>query len=367
MKKKKKSGSIAIPFLLTFLISLIVIGGIAMVIYDKVDSKNSSLITMTYEAGALSDGNSHTILLALDLSDSPALKENKKESSNEDESSSNDEESDEDESDDEESDDEEIYDWEKDDEINNEPKPYTFMIMRSIPVHKQLIFIGLPENMHAGENNESLTDIYKSGSGAELKAAAEYTLEIPIDRYMVFDSDSFQKICNILGGVNFAVPGDIEGFKKTDGMQYLSSDQIEKIICYGGFKGGEIQRVSTVASLITAMVNQTNGTRIADNLDNTFETMVNSTETDISALDYQQEKYAIKFLMKNTDPEEDEKFSDRAKFLTPSGTQTSDTFILDTSFINEISKYFTTEATEPPQDTSLQPMIPETRADSNAE
>ena len=63
--KKKRSGSIAIPFLLTFLISLIIIGGITMIIYDKIDSDNSSLLTMNNEAGSLSDSDSHTILLSL--------------------------------------------------------------------------------------------------------------------------------------------------------------------------------------------------------------------------------------------------------------------------------------------------------------
>ena len=358
--KKKKSGSIAIPFLLTFLISLIIIGGIAMIIYDKIDSDSSSLLTMTNEAGTLSDSDSHTILLVLDLSDSID------DTNDEEDEYSSDEES----SDEESSEDEETYDWEEpDDDTDKKAKtePYTFMIMRSMPAHKQIVFIGLPENMLAGEQNKSLTEIYESGGGAELKSAAEFSLEIPVDRYMVFNSKSFQKLCNIMGGVNFAVPGNIEGIKKSDGLQYLSPDQIEKIISYGGFGGGEGQRISTAASLVTAMTNQTSGTRIADNLDNTFETMVNSTDTDISALDYQQKKYAIKFLMKYSDPDDDETVSDRAKFITPSGTQTSDKFILDTSFIDDIAQYFVVETTSPQQETTLQPMIPETEVQSDGE
>lgn len=352
--KKKKSGSIAIPFLLTFLISLIIIGGIAMIIYDKIDSENSSLLTMTNESGTLSDSDSHTILFVLDLSDSIDDSEDTEDEESYDDSDEN----------------EETYDWEEngeDEEEEVKSRPYTFMIMRSMPVHKQIVFIGLPENMLAGEQNKSLSEIYKSGGGAELKSAAEFSLEIPIDRYMVFNSESFQKLCNIMGGVNFAVPGNIEGFKQTDGMQYLSPDQIEKIVSYGGFGGGEIQRISTASSLITAMTNQTSGTRIADNLDNTFDTMVNANDTDISALDYQQKKYAIKFLMKYSDPSDDETVSDRAKFITPSGTQTSDKFILDTSFIDEISQYFVVETTDPQQETTLQPMIPETEDESDAE
>lgn len=353
--KKKKSGSIAIPFLLTFLISLIIIGGIAMIIYDKIDSESSSLLTMTNEAGALSDSDSHTILFVLDLSDSIDDSEDEEEEEDTDEESSEDE---------------ETYDWEEtgdDEEKEAKAEPYTFMIMRSMPVHKQIVFIGLPDNMLAGQQNKSLTEIYESGGGADVKAAAEFSLEIPIDRYMVFDSESFQKLCNIMGGVNFAVPGNIEGFKKSDGLQYLSPDQIEKIVSYGGFGGGEIQRISTAASLITAMTNQTSGARIADNLDNTFEVMVNATDTDISALDYQQEKYAVKFLMKYSDPNDDETVSDRAKFITPSGTQTSDKFILDTSFIDDIAQYFVVETTSPQQEETLQPMIPETEAQNDAE
>lgn len=357
MKKKKKSGSIAIPFLLTFLISLIIIGGIAMVIYDKIDTDNSSLITMTNEGGSLSDSNSHTIMLVLDLSDTVSS------SSFDTSDDEYDSDSDDDTLNDEDSDNTETtYDWEEPDEDEETFKtaPYTFVIMRSIPIHKQLVFIGLPENMHAGTRNESLTKIFQTGGGNELKSAVSYSLEIPIDRYMVFKSKSFRKICNILGGVNYAVPGNIPGFKKSSGLQYLSPDQIEKIVSYGSYGGGEIQRAATAASIIASMVNQTSGARIADNLDNTFETMVNANDTDISALDYQEQKYAIKFLMKHSDPTDEETVSDRAIFMTPSGTQTSDAFIIDTSFLGELTKYFIVQATDNNTDTTLQPMIPET-------
>ena len=59
MKKSKKSGGIAIPFLLTFLISLIIIGGAALIIYDKINSEDSSLVEMKNEGNSLSDADSH--------------------------------------------------------------------------------------------------------------------------------------------------------------------------------------------------------------------------------------------------------------------------------------------------------------------
>lgn len=160
------------------------------------------------------------------------------------------------------------------------------------------------------------------------------------------------------------VPGGVKGFPSSAGEQYLGPQQMEKLISYGGFSG-ETQRISTAASLITAMVNQANGERIADNLDNTFDTLVNMTETDISALDYQEMKYGIKFLLKFTKPADDDSVSSRAKFITPYGRQSGDSFTVDEAFISELAPYFR-EAEQDPEsnssDSDLQTMIPETGA-----
>ena len=233
-KKKKKSGSIAIPFLLTFLISLIVIGGIAMIIYDKIDKDDSSLLTMVNEAGTLSEEDNHTVMLILDLSDSVDIPDESSEDN-------------EDYQDDEYYEDDETYDWEETGEDVEEvyPEPYTFIVMRSTPVDKQILFMGIPSNMLVGSDNKRAEDVYVSSGAAGISQSIEYTLGIEIDRYAVFDSESFKKACNILGGVSYAVPKGIAGVPESDSEQYLSPEQIEKIISYGGYSGGEIQRIST--------------------------------------------------------------------------------------------------------------------------
>ncbi len=368
MSKKKKSGSIAIPFLLTILISVAIIGSIILIILEKLDTDSTSLVTMTGESGTVSEADNHTILFVIDLSKSIA--EEKKENA-EDEAQDSESEGDASDEESEEEEEEEIYDWEviEEEEEPVEPKPYTFVLVRSVPINKQMIFTGLPDNMIAGEYNQSLADIYESAGAAELKAACEYTLEVPVDRYMVFDSTSFRKMCNIMGGVEFAVTKDIGSLKQSAGMQYLSAEQIEDVLTFGDY-GGEIQRVSTATSLLAAMANQANGARIADNLDNTFNTMVNSNQTDISAIDYQEHKYAIKFMLKYSDPDENETVSDRAQFITPFGTQTKDKFMLDAAFLDEISQYYITkvEATEAPTEKStLLEMTPETGGAADAQ
>lgn len=337
MKKKSRTGSVAIPFLITFLISLVIIGGAAMYIYDKIDSDESSLVSMVNEVGTLSEEDDHTILFVLDMSDTVASDSNDyydEEEENYEDEYSEDEYSEEDE-----------YDWEEDGEEEEEPEtysqqPYTFMIMRSEPVDKKMIFMGIPSNMLVGESNRQAQDIYLDNGTSALSSSIEFTLGIPIDRYMKLSTESFEKLCNILGGVTFAVPKDVKTITPTDGEQYLSAEQVAEIVSCGSYSGGELQRISTVSSLVTAMMNQTSGERIAGNLDNIFNTMINMTESDISAIDYNDRKYAVKFMLKYSDPQDSESRSTRAQFITPYGSVDGNDFVADKYFADDIKVYF---------------------------
>lgn len=327
--KKKKTGSVAIPFLITLLISLVIIGGAAMIIYDKIDDDESSLISMVNEVGTLSENDNHTIMFILDMSDSI------------DSDSGNYDDYDEDYDEDDEDDEDENTDEENDKSSKEYSyQPYTFMVMRSEPVDKKLTFMGIPSNMLIGESNKMAQDIFIDNGSSALVSSVEYTLGINIDRYMTFDTESFKKVCNILGGVTFAVPKGVKDISASDGEQYLSAEQIEAIISCGSYSGGEMQRISTVSSLVTAMLNQTNGERIAGNLDNSFNSIINMTKSDISAIDYNEKKYAIKFMLKYSDPDDSESRSTRAQFITPYGSVEGGKFVADKYFAEDIKVYF---------------------------
>ncbi len=324
--KKKKTGSVAIPFLITLLISLVVIGGAALFIYEKIDDEETSLSSMVNEVGTLSDEDNHTILFALDMSDTVSTDSD---DYYEDEESYDDE-WDEDGEDSEEEDEEEPY----------LQQPYTFMLMRSEPVNKKILFMGIPSNMLLGESNKQAQDIYVDNGTSALLKSIEFSLGITVDRHMTLDTEAFKKVCNILGGVTFAVPKDVKTVQQTDSEQYLSAEQVAEIVSCGSYSGGETQRISTVCSLMASMVNQTSGERIAGNLDNIFNTIINMTEGDISAIDYNERKYAIKFMLKYSDPEDSESRSSRVQFLTPYGTTKDNEFIADKYFADDIKMYF---------------------------
>lgn len=251
----KKSGQIAVPFLVTIFVGLIIIGGFAYGLYryfgfGKEDAPPEPTprqgTQITYE-------DNHTVLLILD---EPELQR-----------------------------------------CNQ-----TFLLMRSIPVKKQLIFIGLPSNMISivDGQQQSLIGAFEQGGPS---AAADYTgkvFGITVDRYIKLESDSFKKICDIFGGVTYSVNADIGGFKNDGSQQYMNSEQMELYVTYPLFADGESERAFSASSLISAMVNQADGKRIADSFDSSFNTIINMvTETNISAIDYKKRKAAIKNMFEN--------------------------------------------------------------------
>lgn len=288
-KKKKKSGSIAIPYLVTIFIGILVIGGGTFILLRHLGILGVSnelseptprqITTSTY-------ADNHTILFILDEP------ENKKCSS-------------------------------------------TFLLMRSIPKDKKLVFVGIPTNTIAlvGDTQQSIAAAYESGGASSAVEFTQQVFGITVDRYMRLDSEALIKVCDILGGVTFPISSDITGFNGDGSDQYLNSEQIERLITYSLYKDGESERAYVVGSVFTAMVNQASGVRIADNLDTSFKTLVNMVDTDITAVDYKKHKVGIKNML--------EKGNSIASFQIINGETAYDEFIPDEKFINDfVKKYY---------------------------
>ena len=140
-----------------------------------VESNRAACASMVNEAGTLSEEDNHTVMLILDLSDSVDIPDESSEDN-------------EDYQDDEYYEDDETYDWEETGEDIEEvyPEPYTFIVMRSTPVDKQILFMGIPSNMLVGSDNKRAEDVYVSSGAAGISQSIEYTLGIEIDRYAVY-------------------------------------------------------------------------------------------------------------------------------------------------------------------------------------
>lgn len=253
-KNKKKAGSIALPYLITIFVGILIIGGgtfFGLRHYGILDGGRElkeptpqSVSTATYE-------DSHTILFILD---EPEQKSS-----------------------------------------------CTFLFMRSIPKDKKLVFVGIPSNTLAvvDGTQQSLKSAYESGGVTEAVNFTSQLFGVTIDRYMKLDSDALIKICDILGGVTYPIPEDIAGFNGDGSEQYLNAELIERLITYTMYNNGESERAYVVSSVFAKMINSADGNRIAGNLDNSFNTLVNMTNTNITAVDYKKRKVAIKYMLEN--------------------------------------------------------------------
>lgn len=289
--KKNQKGHVAVPFLITIFIGLIIIGGAAVAVYkyfglDKKDELSEPVAraasTATYE-------DSHTILLILN--------------------------------------------------VPEEKCSSTFVLMRSVPKEKKLVFVGIPTNTIAVIDGKqaSLADSFARGGASEAVNFASQAFEVPIDRYMVFDENAMLKACDIIGGVTYTVAADIVGLKKNT-EQYLNGSQMQKVMTYPLYENGEVQRAYTASSLLSSMVNQAKGERLADGLDRSFNTIINLVDSDVTSVDYKNRKVGIKDMLKNG--------SAYARFRVADGTVASDSFVLDGNFIKTLKEEYFAEHKE---------------------
>ena len=282
----KKTGHVAVPFLLTIFIGLIIIGGGAIFAWNYLglgkEKKPSEPVPMTN--GLVTYEDSHTLLLCLD--------------------------------------DAEDY------------CPPTFVLMRSNPAKKQLVLMGIPSNSIALADGKqvAILDDYNSGGAAKAVDFVEKVFDIDVDRYMMFNADAFKKACDICGGVQYPVNADIAGFKNDGTAQFLNSDQAFMYVTYTMFVGGESERAFTASSVVSTMINQADGKRLADMLDNSFNNLINIVESDVTAEDYRKRKNAIKYMLENGNA--------IALNISLDGTNSEDDFILSSAFISSIKEQY---------------------------
>ena len=249
-KKKKSRGHVAIPFLLTLLIGIVGMGSIAMYVFSHLSINQETTVEWNSTVKKPTAEDNMTILFIL--------------------------------------------------HEENDPKPLTFMIARLLPADKHVVFISFPANMLAvvDGRSDTLEGFFNAGGVVSVKAALENEAHIKTDRYAILNSDSFQKICNIFGGVYYRVPTNMKGFEDTLAPQYLGPHQMEKLITYPFFDQGESQRSATASDMITEMINVTDSDRerLLASMDSNFKLLVNLMETDITAQDYNAHKSALRYM-----------------------------------------------------------------------
>ena len=285
-KMAKKTGHVAVPFLLTIFIGLIILGGGALFAWNYwgLGKSNELKEPVPRTSGVTTEEDNHTILLVLE---------------------------------------------------QQEYCPPTFVLMRSMPIKKQLVFIGVPSNSIAlaDGGQVSLIDSYNTGGAEAASKFVESVFDIKISKYAQFSGDAFKSACDIFGGVSYPVNADIAGLKNDGSSQYLNGDQALTFVTYTMFNGGESERAFTASSLLSSMVNQSDGQRIADTLDISFNNIINKIQTNITSADFKNRKSAIKFMFEHG--------NSIAVSISMDGISSGNDFIISDSFVQNMKeKYF---------------------------
>jgi anionic cell wall polymer biosynthesis LytR-Cps2A-Psr (LCP) family protein len=281
-KKKKKKKGVAIPFLITILISMIVIGIPAYYGYQYLTTSTEDDSDDGYYGNYKAKAeDSCTILFILDLNETDGQD--------------------------------------------------TFVLLRAMPIVNSFACVPIANStMSSYENNvDTIGNIYLKNGINGIKTAVENSFSIKVDKYIKLNEQSFQKICDILGGVNYYIPQDVKGFNR--GQMYMSSKQIQDLITHYEFTDEE--RCYIVGSVITSMLSQAMGERVAENLDTSFESLINLMDTDVTTIDYKNGKKAIQYMFNS-----DEYI---CQYKIPTGSYNSDNqFVISEDFKVELAEWF---------------------------
>ena len=246
---KKKSGSIAIPFLITMLVTMLLVGGAALFFYLDHTKDNTVLKPMNPDGVLISESDRKTILCVLDPT-------------------------------------------------STEGEP-VYALIRFNPVLKKTTCVSLPNSLILDVDGKTVTAniAYNNGGVSALKKALAAELGVTIDYHIVFEESGFERFYDILGGVEVTVPTEIDGLPDPNTLQSLNGAQFFKLMAYD-YNGDETQRCIINSFLIAQLLNQAENARILESLDATATNLVDLANTDISAMVYQKHEHAVKFLLR---------------------------------------------------------------------
>ncbi len=250
-RKKRKAGRIAIPFMITILLSLIAFGSVGYYFWGKLTTPNRELKTMVSASTRISEDDINEILFVL----------------------------------------------KPDDAEHRQP---AVMLLRFDPVRKQEFCLGIPLTLeldHDGKT-ETVRECYETHGAPTLKNDIAKLLDQKIDRYIEMDSTGFLRVTSLIGNVSYIVSVRDDGIRPTTTSEELEGAQFETLLTSLNYHS-ETERNAVISYSVAALLNQCEGLRICANLDSYFTALVNAVTTDIKMLDFTNHRHAISYVFEH--------------------------------------------------------------------
>lgn len=177
----------------------------------------------------------------------------------------------------------------------------SFMLCRYLPQTAEIILVPLPWQMTAtvGTKTDTLRGFSETGVQSVV-GAVENAVGISVERYVRYESEVFEDFVDTLGSVVFDVPYDIS-YKVKEGVfiniksgkQLLDGEAILRLSEYAEYADGEDFRYKLQGLLITELLNTGLQPRLTSILELTYNNIVNTTNTNLSATDFTSREDAL--------------------------------------------------------------------------
>ena len=142
----------------------------------------------------------------------------------------------------------------------------SFMMARMIAQERYITVMPIPSDTYAkvGSTEDSIYEFYRLGGIPDAVKAAEAATGVKVDYYLKFNNDSFGVFVDIFGGVDFHIPYNLEYSNPDTGEEtifregdtFIDSRDMRKIITYPLYNSGEEYRAKMAGVAVSDLLNR---------------------------------------------------------------------------------------------------------------
>lgn len=215
-------------------------------------------------------------------------------------------------------------------------------ISKFVPSKGRIICV--PLTAYLDVDGKTIKDIYSSGGIVAMSGKVERKLGIEIDKYMTLSYKSFESVFDIMSPALFTLTEDVT-FKDATSGESTSYDMGSKIsvdgktalalVTYREYSGKNATNPKISGELVATIINTFFEQKAVavGNVDNIFSKQYDQGDTNITIDDYNSQKNAIVYMIENT--------RSPAYALTPTGTWSEETrFIIDEAYVEQLKIVF---------------------------
>lgn len=170
------------------------------------------------------------------------------------------------------------------------------MALRLDGEHQTLRVLSIPRDTRVTYHGHTrrINSFYSSDGPQALEQIVEDLTGFAADRYVIVELSALIELIDLLGGVDFDVPQNMNYDDPTQnlsihlkaGMQHLDGQQVMELIRFRRYPMGDLQRIQVQQSLLAALIEQKCTAENLSKLKEIYQLIADKLETDLDAGDF---------------------------------------------------------------------------------